>query len=195
MGPHVHGGVVMTMQTVPGVRPSVDSARQFLPDSSSGDWIVLHTKSRQEKALAEALRMLSIAHYLPLTRQVRYYGRHKVVVELPVFPSYLFVRGAINDAYRADRTRRVAKIINVADQTTLDWELRNLHLALTRDAPLDLSAKLTRGTLVEVRAGPFKGLQGVVEDRARPTRLVLQVAMLGRAVSLEVDDSLLERLN
>jgi transcription antitermination factor NusG len=47
---------------------------------------------------------------------------------------------------------------------------------------------------VEVRSGPFQGLQGVVEGRCANGRLVLQVETLGRAVSLEIDGALLDVL-
>jgi transcription antitermination factor NusG len=45
---------------------------------------------------------------------------------------------------------------------------------------------------VEVRAGPFRGLQGVIDSRSKLNRLILQIDMLGRAVSLEIDAALLE---
>src|SRR5688500_10118078 len=88
-------------------------------------WHVLHVKSRQEKALTADLRALSIPHFLPLVRQVKFHGGRKVTVETPLFPGYVFLRGTVDEAYQADRTRRVAGIIKVADQKHLDWELRN----------------------------------------------------------------------
>jgi hypothetical protein len=78
---------------------------------ATGPWHVLHTRSRQEKALAEDLTGMGIACFLPLVRQIRFHGGRKAVVELPLFPSYLFLRGAAEDAYRAGRTRRVAQIL------------------------------------------------------------------------------------
>ncbi len=178
-----------------GVKPGGTALEIGLPDASRGDWHVLHTKSRQEKVVAADLGAMGIAHYLPLLRQVRYYGRRKAQVEAPLFPGYVFLRGTVEEAYQADRTQRIAHIIRVAAQEQLDWELRNLHLALTRQAPLVPYPYLKKGTRVEVRSGPFRGLQGVVEDRASGDRLILKVDILGRAVSLEIDGALLERLD
>jgi transcription termination/antitermination protein NusG len=155
-------------------------------------WFVLRTKSRQEKILAGELSARGIRSFLPLMNCTRYYGGRKMQVELPVFPGYLFLRGEVDDAYEADRTRRVAQIIKVVDQTRLDQELCNLRLALQGSAPLDPYPYLRAGVRVEVRAGPFRGLQGVVEPGGRRNRLVLQVEILGRAVSLEIDPSLLD---
>ncbi len=159
---------------------------------ASGDWHVLHTKSRQEKVLSEDLAALSIAHFLPLVRSVRYYGKRKAVVDEPLFPGYIFLRGSIEQAYIADRTRRVAHIIKVADQQLIDWELRNLSMALANTAALMAYPFLKEGVRVEVRSGPFRGLQGVIDGRSKNDRLLLQVNTLGRGVSLEIDGSLLE---
>jgi transcription termination/antitermination protein NusG len=158
-------------------------------------WHVLHTKSRQEKALASALSAMGCAYYLPLVERARYFGRRKARVEVPLFPGYLFLWGTFDQAYEADRTKRVAQVITVADQTTLEWEIRNIRLALARKAPLSPHPYLQKGVRVEVRCGPFRGLQGVVESRRGRDRLILQVDAFGRAVSLEIEESLLDRID
>jgi transcriptional antiterminator RfaH len=160
--------------------------------AAGGLWHVLHTRSRQEKALADDLLGLGITCFLPLVRQVRFHGGRKAIVELPLFPGYVFLRGAAEDAYRADRTKRVAQILKVKDQERLNWELRNLHMALSREAPLVAFPALQKGVRVEVTGGPLRGLQGFVEERGRRDRIILQVLMLGQAVSVEVEASLLQ---
>ncbi|MDX1564758.1 MAG: transcription termination/antitermination NusG family protein [Phycisphaeraceae bacterium] len=168
----------------------VDTER---PLPVAGDWFVIHTKSRQEKLLAGDLAARGVDHYLPLMEHVRFYGHHKTRIWLPVFPGYLFLRGDLDHAYVADRTKRVVRIIKVQDQQQLEWELQNIHLALRCDAPLEPFVYLQVGVRVAVRSGPFKGLEGVIEKMGRGAqRLVLQVDMLGQAMSVEVDASLLD---
>ena len=87
---------------------------------------------------------------------------------------------------------QLLRIIEVADQQQIEWEIKNLQLAIEKAVPLDPYPYLRMGTRAEVRSGPFRGLQGVIEQRPRPDRLMLQVDMLGRAVSVEIDGSLLE---
>lgn len=161
-------------------------------EAELGPWHVLHVRSRQEKALTADLWAQGVAHFLPLVRKVTFHGARKAIVEAPLFPGYVFLRGSLDQAYAADRTRRVAGIIKVADQQHLEWELKNIHLALTRQAPLLAYAHLKKGVRVRVTAGPMAGLEGMIKDHASRERLILQVNMLGQAVSLEVDGSLLE---
>src|SRR5687768_14108173 len=155
-------------------------------------WHVLHTLSRQEKSLSRDLRAMSLAHYLPLVREVHHYGKRKAVVEEPLFPGYVFLLGSLDDTYVADRTKRVANIIKVNDQDRIEWELRNLQLALGRNAPLNYFPHLRKGLRVHIRSGPFQGIEGLIEDRTRNDRVLLQVDVLGRAVGLEVDGALLD---
>lgn len=178
----------MTDQSTPTTSPTIE-----LPEV--GDWFVLHTRSRQEKALAADLAARQVGCFLPLIRQVRQYGRRKMPMQMPMFPGYLFLRGSLDQVYEADRTRRVAQIITVADQAQMDWELRNICEALSRQVTLDPYPYLTKGRAVEVRSGPLRGMQGIVEDRVRPERLLLQVDMLGRAMSVEIDGAIVDPLD
>jgi transcriptional antiterminator RfaH len=172
----------MPIVTVPNPDPFV----------AADPWFVLRTRSRQEKAVAEVLGAMGIAFFLPLLPVVRFYGPRKFTVKLPMFPCYLFCRGSLEQSYAIDRTKRTAGILRVTDQGKLDWELRNIALALENKVPLDPYPCLRQGLRAEVQAGPLRGLQGLIESRTKLDRLVLQVEMLGRAVSVEVDASLLQ---
>lgn len=170
------------------------SANISLPECLDlpGFWHLLHTKSRQEKALAESLATLGIPHYLPLITIQRRYGDRRATVELPLFPGYVFLKGSLDETYEADRTKRVARIIPIADQHQITWEIRNLAIALASEQTLDPYPFLTKGVKVEVRTGPLRGLQGIVEGRTHRDRLILQINALGQATSLEIDGAVLE---
>jgi transcription antitermination factor NusG len=160
-----------------------------------GAWHLLHTRSRQEKILAESMAGRGIGVFLPLVGVCRTNGRRKTTVELPLFPGYVFLKGPLDDAYEADRTKRVAGIITVVNQEQLTWELRNLALALSARVSLDPYPYLRAGVRVEVRSGPLAGLQGVVESRTKRDRLLLQVDVLGQATSLEIDGAILDPID
>lgn len=165
--------------------------RFALPDFE-GPWAVLHVKSRQEKALAADLATLKIPHFLPIYTAVRFHGSRKAKVDVPMFPGYVFLRGDLEQAYKADRTRRVASIIRVTDPSRLSWELKNIAFAIMGGAELDPYPGVVPGVRVEIVAGPLRGLQGTVESRNHLHRVYLQVGILGVGASLEVDASAIE---
>lgn len=158
-------------------------------------WWVLHTRPRQEKALGQDLTDLGIDHFLPLQRTVRYYGKRKFSVELPLFSGYLFLNGSLEQAIQADRTGRVAGLIKVKDQGRLHAELAAIRLALERGAVLSVSGMIESGDTVEVTSGPFKGLRGIVERLGTHDRLLLGVQLINRAAMLEIDHALLQRVD
>lgn len=158
-------------------------------------WSVIHTKSRQEKALAEVLAGRGVSFFLPSVREVRYYGRRKFVVTVPLFPGYLFLRGGVEERYFAERTDRVVRVIGVSDQRGLESDLAALKFALERDGQLRPTGCIQEGIEVEVRAGPFRGLRGVVDRWAVGDRVVLRARALAKAAELEIDRTLLEPVN
>lgn len=174
------------------------AAASLYPDREFGGeemWHVLHVLSRQEKALAGMLGGMGVRCYVPILEQVTYHGKRKTLVKRPLFPGYAFLWGTRDQAFEADRTRKVANLISVTDQGYLEWELQNIHRALATNARLEPHDPLKEGTRVRVRSGPFRDLEGVVRKNSRENLLILQVAMLGSAASLTIDRSLLVPLD
>jgi transcription antitermination factor NusG len=164
-------------------------------DPATSRWQVLHTRSRQEKLVAELLDATGVEVFLPLIRKVRYYGHRQRVAELPLFPSYVFVWGPHEAIFPAIASKRAVGAVRATDQERLDRELLHLKLALEGQADLDPYPFLEEGRPVRVTAGPFKGIEGLVEERRSPDRLILQIHTLGRATALEIDPSILEPLD
>jgi transcription antitermination factor NusG len=168
---------------------------QSITSESGLDWHVLHTRPRQEKAVAQVLHAAGVRHYLPTIRQVRQYGHRTRITHKPMFPSYLFLQGTRESVWFATSTHRVASVIAVTDQGRLITELEQLRLAQVGLADLDPYPYLKEGRRVRVLSGPFKGVEGLVDVRVRQDRLILKVDALGRAVSLEIDACLLESVD
>ncbi|MCC6678458.1 MAG: hypothetical protein IT436_15090 [Phycisphaerales bacterium] len=175
---------------------AADGGFRRLPSVSAraadGAWHVAHTRPRQEKALGEALTALGIACFVPLVRHIRYYAHRKRIVDLPLFQSYAFLFGTRDHAHQAIRTKRIAHVLPVEDQARLEHELLQIDRAIAGHAAFDPYPFLAVGKRVAVTAGPFRGLEGLIDERRSPHRLVLNVSLLGRATSLEIDASLLE---
>ena len=159
--------------------------------ASAGPWWVLRTRSRQEKALCEQLQAGGVVHYLPLAQEARYYGRRKVVAKLPVFPGYVFMRGARDQTFWADRTGRVAQILEVPDQKQFQEELSHIASTLSAGYRLRRLDRFPTGARVEVVSGPLKGMFGTVRRDGPQDRLVLGLSVVGLASEVEIDSSLL----
>lgn len=158
-------------------------------------WVLLHTKARQEKAVAEHLDGLGLEGYLPLIQIRRTYGHRKRESLVPMFPSYVFVRCAAESRWRLQDSGRVAQILEIADQRRFIDEMDHIRRAIAADVVFDPHPYLAVGRRVRVRVGPLRGVEGIVELKPRVDRLVLQVHTLGQATSVEIDAATLEALD
>lgn len=158
-----------------------------------GLWWLLHTRARNEKALAWDLNDRGIDYFLPLVRSSRRYGRRRVDVVLPLFSGYVFVScTSSDDRYRVLATNRVASMIEVEDQTRLKAELERVRRAVSSPHKVSLYPGIKQGRRCRVTDGTLKGLEGVVVRRTGTGRVFLDVTMLGQSAVVEIDVTVLE---
>ncbi len=173
----------------PIVWPEIESIRDF-----TGLWWVAHTKSRNEKALAQDLVHKNISYFLPMSWKVRHQRGRTLRSLLPLFSGYLFFCGQENQRIELLRTNRVANLIEVKDQKKLLDELLQFEQALRAGAPLAPYKYIKAGRRCRVIAGPLIDLQGIVVRTKNAARLVLKIDMLGQAASVEIDIDMIEIL-
>lgn len=158
----------------------------------TGRWMVAHTKSRQEKALARFLGASGQPFYLPLVSRTRMARGRKFITHEPLFPGYLFLFGDREDGFAAISTKRVCQVLEVDDQDGFDFELTQIARALTAGAELELFPFAVVGSWCRVTRGPFMGVEGRIIERHSMTRLVMNVDILGQGAALEIDADFLE---
>lgn len=157
-----------------------------------GKWYVLQTRSRQERVVAREVSARGLECYLPLTGAVREYGPVKCRVEIPLFRSYVFVRGPLEGISDPHQRNRMLRVIEVDDQDRLDQQLRNLDRVRQQGLPVRRCPFIPGAASVRVQSGPLTGLQGAVHPSIRQNQLNLQIDVLGQAASIEVDAALLK---
>ena len=158
----------------------------------SGLWWVAHTKSRNEKALAQDLSQKQVSYFLPMNWKVRRRRGRTIRSLLPLFSGYLFFCGQEKQRIEVLRTNRVANLIEVKDQQKLVAELLQIEKTIRAGAVLTPHKYIKEGQHCRVTAGPLAGLYGIVLKTKSVTHLVLQIDMLGQAASVEVDTDMIE---
>lgn len=157
------------------------------PTDSSSRWWALHTKPRAEKSLARHLLGRKHAFFLPI-EQKRWSNRGRMhTAYLPLFPSYLFLHGPEETRMAALETNLVVNILPVADQEELWTDLMQVNRLLGSGAPLLPEEHLQAGAPVEITSGLFEGLRGKFRQRGDECRLVVEVQLLQRGVSVEIE--------
>lgn len=158
-------------------------------------WFALYTTCRHEKQVVRHLEQRSVECFLPLYKtQRKWKNKPPVLLELPLFPGYLFVR-----MNRLQRTRvlEVPGVLSIvggtgAKQTPLpDFEIEALRNGLD---PLraEPHPTLEVGQRARIVRGPLAGLNGIVIRKKNSIRVVLTIELIQQSVAIEVDWSDLE---
>jgi len=171
----------------PVVWPEGKSIRDFV-----GLWWVAHTKSRNEKALANDLINRGVSYFLPMSWKVRHIRGRKIKSLLPLFTGYVFFCGDESQRLSVLKTNRVASILSVTNQQQLLKELVQIEQAIGAGVNLRPHKYIEQGQRCRVVSGPLAGIEGIVTETKNVTRLVLQVDMLGQATSVEIETDLIE---
>lgn len=130
-------------------------------------WYLLYITPRAEKKVADRLQREGIEVYLPLHLAPRKWSDRIKLVDMPLFPGYLFVKTEREGLYKAVMVPGVARIIYFQGEPV---EVRESEIAAIdeftekasgRDCYFDIDedVKIAFGPL-EGRVGKVKNIQG-----------------------------------
>jgi transcription antitermination factor NusG len=155
-------------------------------------WYACHTRARHEKRVDEQLARGGIETYLPLLTHERQWSDRRKLVELPLFPGYVFGRFALSDLHRVLTVPGVATVIrhNGLPSPISERELANVRrfvAALAETGQLPLPRAFERGQAVRVMRGPFKDVEGVVVERRGRRRVLVGLKTIGQGMEIDID--------
>jgi transcription antitermination factor NusG len=158
-------------------------------------WWCLHTRPRQEKAIARDLRKAGIVYYLPqVPRESRTPRGRKIQSVVPLFAGYMFLLGDRNDRVAALRGNRLVGVLEVADQEAIARDLRQIHTILSSGEPVFEEPVVPVGASVRIATGPLTGVVGKVVRRGKKDQFVAVVQFLGRGATVDLRDWQVERV-
>jgi len=162
------------------------------PPSDELKWYALYTRSRHEKRIRDQLHGQSLESFLPLYEAVHRWKDRRMLVSLPLFPGYLFVRMLLPEHRRPVITLPgVVSLVGRPGCPTpiADHEIEALRRCSIRGQSMMPHPYLTVGRRVRVLRGPLADLEGILVRRKGKSRLVLSVKLIARSVAIEVDGS------
>lgn len=157
-------------------------------------WVVLHSRPRCEKKLADAARRAGALVYLPLHVRTHRYGARERTFQVPLFPGYVFCRAPVGTRQWLRQNQYAATLLDVTDQGLLVRQLRQVQAALSADLLVEIMPFLETGRKVRIVAGPLRGSEGIVQRIQGRTRVLLNIDMIRQAVAVEMDSASLAPL-
>ncbi|MDX2151231.1 MAG: UpxY family transcription antiterminator [Bryobacteraceae bacterium] len=154
-----------------------------------GPWYAVHVKSRHEKLVATLLEGRGLDVFLPLSRTRRTWSDRVKLVDMPVFPGYVFASFERAQHLSVLQSAGVLRVVGFGDELTpvSPQELRAVARLASSGLALVPWANLSEGENIYLERGPLRGLEGIVAKVKGTWRLVVSVSLLQRAVAVEID--------
>src|SRR4051794_35950479 len=159
----------------------------FESDGPAKSWFAVFTVPRHEKRVEEHFRVREIESFLPLA-PIGWKCRSKGVAELPLFPSYTFVRIGCGERVPVLSVPGVLSIVGGGrkSMSISDSYIHFLRKGL-QEGKIEPHAYLESGTKVRIRSGAMAGMEGILLRKKNDFRVVLTLEMIMKSVKVEVE--------
>jgi transcription elongation factor/antiterminator RfaH len=161
----------------------------YRPGLQLPHWYAIYTAPRHEKRVREHLSYRNVECFLPLYRTVhRWKNGCKPVVELPLFPGYLFVKIGQPERVRVLDVPGVLSFVGpkIEPAQLSDFEIETLRAGLHLQK-VEPYSDLAVGQSVRIKAGPLTGLVGVLLRHSNSFRVVLTLDLIKQSVAVELE--------
>lgn len=154
-------------------------------------WFAILVRTGREKTATLLLENAGYECFLPLSRGTRRWSDRTKLIEVPLFPGYLFCRMNPHNRLTVLMTPGVIQIVGVG-KTPIPVEEEEID-AIQRVQTSGLSAMpwpyMQVGNVAQILEGPLRGLTGIVVKIKSGVKLVLSVSLLQRSVAVEMERS------
>ena len=197
------GGAVFACENSAPGGPTICATQKVLleapPLSSGADephWFALYTCANHEKRVTAQLEARGVEHFLPLCRSRRNWKGRRVLLDLPLFPGYVFSRFEWRGRVHVLQSRGVVRLVGSNGQPSplAESDIDALRAGITGSLRFEPHPYLTAGKRVRILHGPLAGMNGILVRRKNCCRVVLSVDLIARSVALEVDAADIERI-
>lgn len=153
-------------------------------------WYAVQTRSRHERKVATQLDEKCVMNYVPMFKEVHRWSDRRKTVEQPLFPGYVFVRMAKQDATRVSvlRTSGVVRFVGIqGDAIPIpEKEIEAIQTLLSAEIPFGLSPFLHAGQRVRIRGGYLDGVEGILVAQNSDQSVVISIELIQRSLAIRV---------
>lgn len=152
-------------------------------------WYALRVRSNAERLAYQALTGKGFETFLPSYVSRRSWSDRVKVLELPLYPGYLFCR------FDFDRRLPVLQSFGVLDVVgdghrgipIEEDEIASVRKIVNSDLKATPWPFLRNGQMVQVVKGPLRGVEGILLQQKKNYRLIVSISLLQRSVNVEIE--------
>ena len=161
-------------------------------------WYALHTRSRFENVVNEGLGKKSLEVFLPKIQVKSKRRDRKLLIRVPLFPGYLFVKTNLNPNEHIEILKTIGAVRLVGNKdgpvSIPDDSLESLKIMVATDHPVATGSRFKKGDRVMVVEGPFAGVIGTFVRYRGKERVIVNIEALGQYAGVDVSEDDVEKL-
>ena len=153
-------------------------------------WYPLYTKPRFEKKADLHLKILGFESFLPTYKTLRQWSDRKKKVELPMFPSYCFVRVHPKNYLEPLKAYGVVKYIwfNGKPIPVEDKIIESIKKVCAGENEIDVTTfNYDRGQKIRIKHGPLLGVEGEYVEQSGKHKLLIWVDVIHQGVLVTIN--------
>jgi transcription antitermination factor NusG len=165
------------------------------------EWHVLYVKSRHERKVDELLKEVGLESFLPLVKTERVWSDRKKIIELPLFPSYVFVKiESGNDFHTIFNIEGACTFVKCgrAYATIRDSEIQKIKFLLTTEGVIDVertTERLEEGEIALIQYGAFTGLECEILNINNYNKVVVRMDSINQNITATLPSHYLSKLS
>ena len=159
-------------------------------------WVAIYTNPRAEKKSSTRLQELGFETYLPLQRKLHRWSDRWKSVEVPLFPSYLFVKMRNKDVARIRNVEGVGYIVAWSNKPAIvpDSQVEAIRRLMEAEAAVNVvnDSRMKKGATVRIIGGQFEGMEGELISDCEEGNFGITITGLNVALVMEIEKDLLQ---
>lgn len=160
------------------------------------NWYLLYTCTNFEKKLSNLLQELKIETFLPLQKEIRIWSDRKKMLEVPLFPNYLFVKTQESKLPSIYGMPGVVRFVTFGSKPLVVREEEiNLINNLIVSEQVIYKNNFFKGDRVKVVKGPLCGWEGVLFEEKGKSRFGIKLDSIEQSISIDICSSCLDKVN
>jgi transcription antitermination factor NusG len=153
-------------------------------------WFAVQTRTRYERKVSSEIQENGVEVFLPLLSCTHQWSDRRRLVEVPLFPSYVFVRimAAQRERIIVLRTNGVTGFVGARGVGTPipDSEIEAVQEMLKHRIPFQMCHFLKTGQRVRIRGGCLDGIRGILTAINGDYSLIVSIDLLQRSIAMRL---------
>jgi transcriptional antiterminator RfaH len=158
------------------------------------NWYVIYTYPNFEKKIQQSLLKKNIMCFLPLQKMMRQWSDRKKVIEVPLFPNYVFVYISNLERFRVLDILGVSRYISYNGSPAIISDDAISKIKKMMHGPDIVIENYLEGDLIKIIDGPFTGLTGIVFERKGKKRFGIRIEAINQCLSVELNATSIKKL-